>query len=473
MRVLMTCYPANVHLYPIAPIAWALQSAGHEVRIGTHLHAGFADALTRTGLIPVSLGDPNEPEPVLREDAGMSAMPDEVDAYAKVMGLNPEEREHWICFYQYLIWPISSYLRADLPYADELVDFARKWKPDLVLWDAVFAPGAVAAAASGAVHARFLGSMLDWPAFFHNKLEAHRPQLEAAGLVANPYADAMRPLAERYGLAVDEDLLYGQWTVDPLPDGIRLPTDRPKLPVRWVPYAFAGNAQPSLHERPQRPRIALSLGESTRRVINGDFGRTPKLLEALADLDVDVIATLNSRQLDGVQRIPDNVHVADWLSLPQLLPTCSLIIHQGGSGTAMPAVASKVPQIVTDTDESNMLRLVTAGSGSGASMIYADDDGQIDRPEAEVEAYWEFPAKHMMAPWWSRYVTTHGGGVRLNYQTMSVEEIRKQILDVLHGQSFRAGAEKLHDIWLATPSPNEIVPALERLTVESRGRRTV
>lgn len=470
MRVLLTCYPANVHLYPIAPIAWALQSAGHEVRIGTHLHEGFADALTRTGLIPVSLGDPNDPEPVFREDAGMSAMPEEVDAYAKVMGLSPDDREHWICFYQYLIRPIADYLRADLPYADDLVEFARKWKPDLVLWDPVFAPGAVAAAASGAVHARFLGSMLDWPAFFHNKLEAHRTQLEAAGLVANPFAEAMRPLAERHGVAVDKELLFGQWTVDPLPDGIRLPTDQPKLPVRWVPYAFAETSQPWLHERPERPRIALSLGESTRRVVNGDFGRTPKLFEAVADLDVDVIATLNSRQLDGVQRIPDNVRVVEWLSLPQVLPTCSLHIHHGGSGTAMPAVASKVPQIVTDTDESNMLRRFTTAGTTGAGMISADHEYDVDGSAAVAEAAWELPAKHMMAPWWSSYVTKHGAGVRLNYQTMSVEEIRKQILDVLHGQSFRVGADKLHDIWLATPSPNEIVPALERLTVEGRGR---
>jgi hypothetical protein len=105
MRVLMTCYPANVHLYPIAPIAWALQSAGHEVRIATHLHPGFTDPLTRTGLIPVSLGNPDDPEPIFREDAGMSAMPEEVDAYAKIMELDSDEREHWICFYQYLIHP--------------------------------------------------------------------------------------------------------------------------------------------------------------------------------------------------------------------------------------------------------------------------------------------------------------------------------------------------------------------------------
>uniref|UniRef100_UPI003F493304 nucleotide disphospho-sugar-binding domain-containing protein n=1 Tax=Nocardia suismassiliense TaxID=2077092 RepID=UPI003F493304 len=459
-----------MHLYPIAPIAWALQSAGHEVRIGTHLHEGFADALTRTGLIPVSLGNPNDPEPIFREDAGMSAMPEEVDAYAKVMGLSPDEREHWICFYQYLILPISMYLRADLPYADDLVEFARKWKPDLVLWDPVFAPGAVAAAASGAVHARFLGSMLDWPGFFHKKLEAHRTQLEAAGLVANPFAEAMRPLAERYGVAVDEQLLFGQWTVDPLPDGIRLPTDQPKLPVRWVPYAFAETSQPWLHERPERPRIALSLGESMRRVVDGDWGRTPKLFEALAELDVEVIATLNSRQLDGVQRIPDNVRVVEWLSLPQVLPTCSLHIHHGGSGTAMPAVASKVPQIVTDTDESIMLRLVTTGATSEAGIMRADHEQDVDESVDSTEESWELPAKHMMAPWWSRYVAKHGAGVRLNYQTMSVEEIRKQILDVLHGQSFRDGANKLHDIWLATPNPNEIVPALERLTVEGRSR---
>ncbi|MBD2830400.1 hypothetical protein ID875_27370 [Streptomyces globisporus] len=39
---------------------------------------------------------------------------------------------------------------------DDLVALARRWRPDLVLWDPLCVPAAVAAEVTGAAHARFL-----------------------------------------------------------------------------------------------------------------------------------------------------------------------------------------------------------------------------------------------------------------------------------------------------------------------------
>jgi UDP:flavonoid glycosyltransferase YjiC (YdhE family) len=44
--------------------------------------------------------------------------------------------------------------------------------------------------------------------------------------------------------------------------------------------------------------------------------------------------------------LPDNVHVAQWLPLPALLATCSAIVHHGGAGTTLTALASGVPQLI-------------------------------------------------------------------------------------------------------------------------------
>lgn len=70
------------------------------------------------------------------------------------------------------------------------------------------------------------------------------------------------------------------------------------------------------------------------------------------------MATVNGNQLKGIDRVPSNVRVVEWVPINHLLPTCSLHIHHGGNGTAMAAVVNKVPHIVTDTDESLLLREV-------------------------------------------------------------------------------------------------------------------
>lgn len=466
MRILFTCYPASVHIYPLTPLATALQNAGHEVVIAFHDHPGIRGAVERVGLTSVSLGDPAEHEPRFRKDAMQPRTADEVDAYAKAMNLDDQDREHWISYFQQLSCAISDYVRVDLPYAADLVNFARAWQPDLVLWDPVFPAGAVAARVCGAAHGRYLGSCLDWPAYFHRKLTAAATEVRAAGLNDNPMAEMITPLANRYGLQVDEELLFGQWTVDPLPEGIRLPTQLPKVPVRWVPYAYAEPLPPWLHQNPEKPRVSLSLGESMRRLVEGDWGRTPKIFEAVADMDIELVATVNEQQLSGIERIPRNVRTIDWVPINRLLPTCSAHIHHGGNGTAMAAVANKVPHIVTDTDESLMLREVTVNKEPEFVIRSGNDFGVVE--DTEPETTLEVPAKHMMGATWAQYVTTRGAGIRLNYQTKSVEEIRSDIERVLNDVSFQQGAQALHDNWLGTPTPGQIVPLLENLTAEHR-----
>ncbi|MET9519979.1 hypothetical protein [Streptomyces sp. NPDC002994] len=42
MRVLFAVFPATAHLHPITPLAWALQNAGHQVRVvSPDVHRAF------------------------------------------------------------------------------------------------------------------------------------------------------------------------------------------------------------------------------------------------------------------------------------------------------------------------------------------------------------------------------------------------------------------------------------------------
>ncbi|MFE9117172.1 glycosyltransferase [Streptomyces sp. NPDC007172] len=111
--------------------------------------------------------------------------------------------------------------------------------------------------------------------------------------------------------------MTGQWTVDPTPA--------------------------SLREPPAGRRVCLTLGLSFREVMGGDQASVPDLLEALAGLDAEVVATLDAGQLAEVGRVPDKVRVVDFVPLAALLPSCSAIVHQGGFGTAQNALAHGVP----------------------------------------------------------------------------------------------------------------------------------
>ncbi|GAT67127.1 DUF1205 domain-containing protein [Planomonospora sp. ID91781] len=468
MRVLFTSYPSHAHLWPVVPCAWALQSAGHEVRVATH--ASFAGAVTAAGLTPVPLGDPHGVEPRIRSDAKPPEHPREVLRFADVLGLQGEEREHWIVFHQWLLCAISDYVRTDLPEAGELVDFARAWRPDLVIWDPTFASGPVAARACGAAHARFLLGP-DYPGWSFDRLAARRDALRAAGLSENPQADMVGPLAERYGIEVDDELLYGQWSIDPMPPGMTLPTGTVRVPMRYVPYTGAVPFPEWLRERPRVPRVALTLGESTRRFIKGDWGRSPMIIEAAGGLDVELVATLNPLQLEGVEHVPGNVRTIEWVSLTQLLPTCSAVIHHGGIGTFGAACAAKVPQIVCDTGESVLVRPSEVDPRSIEDGTFRNGfEFGVSEEVTETVTTWELPAKKLEATPTSEYVIGRGAGTRLDHRTQSVDEIRKMIDQVVNDASYARGAQAVFDDWLSMPSPAGVVPVLERLTAEHRRR---
>jgi UDP:flavonoid glycosyltransferase YjiC (YdhE family) len=472
MRVLFTIYPNSLaHLYPIVPLAWALQSAGHEVRVASHHSA--AEQIATTGLSPVALGNPDVPEVRLTDEAKPPKTPAEVDLYTRVLGLNDREREHWITFYQYLFVPMSDYIRVDRAEASDLVDFARAWQPDLILWDVTMPSGAVAARACGAAHAR-LGNGEDVPAFSLQRLAERADEVRAAGLDPNPLATMLRPLTDRYGIEIDEELLLGQFTVDSIPEGMQLPTRTTRVHMRHIPYAGAQTFPRWLHEKPERPRVAMSLGESTRRFIRGDWDRTPKIMKALDGLDIEVIATLNSLQLDGVEKVPENVRPIEWVNLTHLLPTCSAMIHHGGIGTYSTAVPAKVPHLVCDIEgESLMLKPVgdTDASRTG-TLLPGLEIGKREERDAEAgpPPVFELPAKKVEATPVSNFVIAQGSGARLDHRAQSVEEMRELILRVATDDSYRKGAEAVYEQWLATPGPSDIVPTLERMTTQRRRR---
>ncbi|CAL9619234.1 10-deoxymethynolide desosaminyltransferase [Streptomyces sp. enrichment culture] len=439
MRVLLVAFPLRAHFYDLVPLAWALQSAGHEVDVVSQ--AGMtdddvADLIGSAGLPATALGDRADLAPLVAArragrtpELGPEALAvDETAAADDATGW--KWNRHCMATQFAMTYPVDGLPAGHRPYVDHLVDHARSFRPDLVVWDTLCFPAAIAAREVGAAHARFLWGRdhVGWI-----RAQSRQEQRRAAAQGRSPQADPLtawlQPLLERYDHTYEEEFLLGQWSIDLTPTPMGLPVDHPRVPVRRIPYNGAAALPAWLREAPERPRVCLSLGvtgrlRQRRGTTDGEVA-VAELLAGLGDLDVDIVATLTARQLASVGDLPGNVRPVDYLPLDLLLPTCSAIIHHGGAGTYAAAAAHRVPQLIVPVPR------------------------------------WDEPAL-------ARYVADRGAGLTLGAADLTPGSVRRALIRVLEDTRFREGAAALHEELLSVPSPRDAVPVLETLAERHR-----
>nr|AHA81994.1 Arm25 [uncultured bacterium] len=425
MRVLFNTFAASSHLYPMVSLAWALHAAGHEVRVASQ--PDLVDTITRTCLPAVPVGEALEMARQMQEDTSWR---DEDSRAGMDLTENRPEMLTSEFVTRTLDWHLANifkHLNTD-SVLNDIVEVAREWGPDLVLWDSMTFSGPVAAQACGAAQARFLfgqdfiGRMRD---HFHRLVGEQPPHLRR-----DPMADWLGPVVARSGGHFTEELVVGHFSVDATVPWLRLPVDLEYVPVRYVPYTGAAPVPEWLPERPARPRVCLTAGLGGREVMGEEWIPYSVLFEAVADLDIEVIATLDAEQLKTVNAIPDNVRVFDFFPLNVLVPTCSAVIHHGGGGAFALALAHGVPQLVMST-----------------------------------ELYWDAIDK-------ARELAERGAAIYLEPDGLTAEVLRDSLVRLLEEPSFRTGAARVQADFLATPSPNEIVPRIEALTAKHRVRKS-
>ncbi|GAA4227682.1 DUF1205 domain-containing protein [Actinomadura meridiana] len=422
MRILFAVAPLTAHLYPSVPLAWALQSAGHEVRVASN--DGLVEQITATGLTAVGLGEPTSPPTVT--DA-------ELDRFSDALGFpaGSEFAQLWRATRYYMAAAYKRYHpdedgRQEL--AAALVAAARTWRPDLVIWDPACPAGSVAARECGAASARMMWGP-DYSGWVRRRF-AERVADPASGVTADqdPLAALQAPVFEPFGHEFDDDLLFGDFTVDPMPPQLPTPDGLRRIPMRWVPYTGAAPVPEWLRRPSSRPRVCLSLGVTGRTVHDGPDARVMATFEAVADMDVEVVATVNADQLGGdTARIPANVRIFDYLPLTQVMPTCAAVVHHGGFGTFFAAAAHRVPQ---------MIIMEELGSALNST----------------------------------RYLKSRGAGVVLNSGDLTAARVRDELSRMLTEPSFQRGAAAVHADMSAAPGPGEIVPVLERMAAQFRRR---
>lgn len=114
-----------------------------------------------------------------------------------------------------------------------------------------------------------------------------------------------------------------------------------------MPYN-GGAVLPGWLSRPSsRPRIAVTLGTIAPRTIGID--PVHRIVEVAQRCDVDFVLALGETDLSQLGELPANVQPAGWVPLQALLPTCRAVVHHGGAGSTLTALACGVPQLVLPT----------------------------------------------------------------------------------------------------------------------------
>jgi UDP:flavonoid glycosyltransferase YjiC (YdhE family) len=150
-----------------------------------------------------------------------------------------------------------------------------------------------------------------------------------------------------------------------------LPPREPLRPVAWSP---PGSPTPAWLAGPhERPRVYVTLGTVV-------FGATHALDAALGALeadDVDVLVAVGPEGDPGaLKRRGDRIHVERFVDQARVIPQVDAVVHHGGSGTALAALAAGLPQVLMPQGADqfqNAEMLVSLGAARAFLPGMADD----------------------------------------------------------------------------------------------------
>jgi UDP:flavonoid glycosyltransferase YjiC (YdhE family) len=194
--------------------------------------------------------------------------------------------------------------------------------------------------------------------------------------------------------------------------------------TRYVPYNGPAVLPDWLMRPAEKPRVCLSMGMTSN--ISSAFPISySDVLAAIADVDAEIVATVPKRLREELPTLPDNVRLTEFVPLNPLLEKhCAAIVHHGGAGTQWTAVVNGVPQLMLAWQWDTVLKA-----------------GQL---------------------------RATGAGVALERHEGTAEALRTALERLLTEPSFAEASARLRDETLAMPSPNDVVPTLEKLALEYR-----
>jgi UDP:flavonoid glycosyltransferase YjiC (YdhE family) len=217
----------------------------------------------------------------------------------------------------------------------------------------------------------------------------------------------------------------GQFTIDQFPASLQVTTGLDVLRTQYIPYGGPAVVPDWLSKPPERPRVAMTLGLTATEHFNGYTVSVQEALDALADLDIDLVATVAEKAQAELTRIPGNARIVSYVPWHALAPTCSVVVHHAGAATMATTSRHPVPQLALH--------------------------------------------HHYDQPFLGRKLAGHGAGLDLPTHRATGARIRESVERLLTEQSFKDRAADLRDEILGLPSPNAIVPEIEARVAKAVG----
>lgn len=399
MKILFTSAPGYGLTLPLIPLIWAARAAGHEVLLATT--SEMTDVCVRAGL-PVVDVFPH------RDVWG--------DLMAVVTG-KADPKKDLPAEYQFAGQSKNPFGMFTVTMTEGTIEAGRAFGADLVVYTSDHDAGMLAAAALG-VPSLEVGNRVSWSTrdaewraehhvFGEDELNALMRDKLGIGAARPAVLARIDPRAPSMGgLAAGEEH-------DDDRDGV------PWWPMRFVPFNGGAAVPDWALRRPDRPRVAVTLG-TVVPALSGTTNLTV-VIEALGGMDVEVVLAAGTTDLSELGPLPANVRSVGFLALSAFLPTCSAIVHHGGSGTTAAPLFYGVPQLVLPA--------------------FADNPVSAQR------------------------VADRGVGLTQDPATAEVEPVRALVGRLLTEDGFRAAAAEVAAEMATQPSPSAV---LERVVARVR-----
>jgi UDP:flavonoid glycosyltransferase YjiC (YdhE family) len=400
VRVLFSPHVWRPHYFLMVGLVWAFRAAGHEVRVAAQ--PALLDSVTESGAVAVSVGGGYDI---------IAGVADALKTRNRLVGQSPEaispdvRRE----LRELRMLP---HIRNAEDMAEDLVAFARWWRPDLVIGDPLVYAAPLAAAIANAPLVRHL-----WGPDMGLHLGMPGSGLSAEQDPRAAWPSAIVELYERYGVKPTPDV--AEATLDVTPASLQIPGVPNRIPVRYTCYNGPAVLPSWLREVPKRSRVCVTWGSAAATLRGDQAYGVPQVLRALSGLDVEIVIAMRKADRGRLGAVPDGLRIVEEMPLDLLLPTCRAIIHQSGGGTMFAAAYFGVPQVVLP---------------EGIEHVFVSD--QLCRT---------------------------GAGIALRGELADAEGIRAATSAVLSDEGPIEAAARLRAEMLAQPAPAETVKTLERL----------